>query len=51
MYKRQGLTNKQIGQALYISENTVKTQLKKIFAKLGIHSRSVLMQMEADQFI
>lgn len=48
---QKGLTNKQIGQALYISENTVKTQLKKIFAKLGIHSRSVLMQMEADQFI
>lgn len=48
---QKGLTNKQIGQALYISENTVKTQLKKIFAKLGIHSRGVLMQMDMDEIV
>jgi LuxR family maltose regulon positive regulatory protein len=39
-----GLTNKAIGARLFISENTVKTQLKSIFEKLGIKSRSLLNQ-------
>lgn len=39
-----GLTNKEIGAALFISENTVKTQLKSIFDKLGIKLRSLLKQ-------
>jgi ATP-dependent transcriptional regulator len=40
----QGLSNKEIGQQLYISENTVKTILKHIFEKLGIGSRALLKQ-------
>jgi len=40
----QGLSNKEIGIRLYISENTVKTQLKSVFVKLGINSRSLLSQ-------
>ena len=40
----QGLSNKEIGKRLYITENTVKTQLKSVFAKLGINSRSLLQQ-------
>jgi len=40
----QGLSNKEIGKRLYISENTVKTQLKSVFAKLGINSRTLLKQ-------
>ncbi len=40
----QGLSNKEIGQRLYISENTVKTILKHIFEKLGIGSRTLLKQ-------
>jgi len=40
----QGLSNKEIGTHLYISENTVKTQLKSVFVKLGINSRSLLLQ-------
>lgn len=39
-----GLSNKGIGQRLFISENTVKTQLKSVFEKLGVDSRSLLKQ-------
>lgn len=38
----EGLTNREIGVELGISENTVKTQLKRIFEKLGIRSRALL---------
>lgn len=37
-----GLTNREIGEILYSSENTVKAQLKSIFEKLGINSRALL---------
>lgn len=39
-----GFSNKQIGEKLFISENTVKKHLKVVFEKLGIRSRSLLMQ-------
>ncbi|HWP98081.1 MAG TPA: LuxR C-terminal-related transcriptional regulator [Syntrophomonadaceae bacterium] len=38
----QGLTNKEISKTLFISENTIKTQLKSIFEKVGVNSRSLL---------
>ncbi|WIX83498.1 AAA family ATPase [Amycolatopsis carbonis] len=37
-----GLTNRQIGQRLYISHRTVADHLYKIFPKLGISSRAAL---------
>jgi len=40
----QGLSNKEIGLQLYITTNTVKTMLKRIFEKLGINSRTMLKQ-------
>lgn len=40
----QGLSNQEIGLRLYISTNTVKTMLKRMFEKLGIHSRTMLKQ-------
>jgi LuxR family maltose regulon positive regulatory protein len=39
-----GLTNNEIGKSLYISENTVKTILKRVFEKLNISSRVMLKQ-------
>lgn len=38
----QGLTNREIGQRLYLSHRTVSTHLHRIFPKLGISSRGDL---------
>lgn len=40
----EGLSNRQIGEKLFISENTVKKHLKGVFGKLGVSSRSLLIQ-------
>lgn len=40
----EGFSNKEIGERLFISQNTVKTQLKRIFEKLEINSRVLLKQ-------
>ncbi|HET6989437.1 MAG TPA: helix-turn-helix transcriptional regulator, partial [Kribbella sp.] len=37
-----GLTNKQIGERLFLSHRTVSTHLYRIFPKLGIATRSAL---------
>lgn len=39
----RGRTNKQIAGELGISENTIKTFVKRLFNKLGVHSRSELI--------
>ena len=36
----QGMTSKQIGHELFISENTVKNHIRNILDKLGLHSRN-----------
>lgn len=38
-----GLTNKQIAEALYISEGTVKNYISSIYDKTGIHDRAKLI--------
>ena len=38
----EGLTNRQIGERLFISRHTVQTHLANVFEKLGIRSRTVL---------
>ena len=44
----QGLSNGEVGQALFIGEATVKTHLLRIFAKLGVddRTRAVTVAME-----
>lgn len=39
----RGKSNKQIAHELYISENTVKSHLKKVYKKLGVKGRRELM--------
>lgn len=40
----KGLTNKEIGESLFISTNTVKMALKNIFSKLSINNRVLLKE-------
>ena len=41
----EGLTNREIGQRLYLSHRTVSTHLYRIFPKLGITSRAELLRV------
>ena len=36
----KGLTNQEIASKLYLSLNTIKTHTRRIYAKLGIHTRT-----------
>lgn len=40
----QGLTNRQIAERAFVSENTVRQHLKRIFRKLDVHNRAQLVQ-------
>jgi NarL family two-component system response regulator LiaR len=35
-----GLTNRELGTRLYVSENTIKTHLRHLYAKLGVRNRA-----------
>lgn len=41
----EGMTNRELGKALFISEATVKTHLGHIYAKLGIETRSAAVSV------
>ncbi|WNM35717.1 helix-turn-helix transcriptional regulator [Streptomyces sp. Li-HN-5-11] len=40
----EGLTNRQISELAFVSENTVRQHLKRVFRKLNVHSRAELVQ-------
>ena len=44
----QGLTNKAVAQELFVTDRTVEGHLTRIYAKLGIRSRSELARRFAD---
>jgi DNA-binding NarL/FixJ family response regulator len=50
-YVRRGLTNKQIGDALGIREDTVKKHLHNCYAKLGVRRRSQLLLQIANGLV
>lgn len=35
-----GMTNRELGTSLYVSENTIKTHLRSLYAKLGVRNRA-----------
>jgi DNA-binding CsgD family transcriptional regulator len=41
----QGLSNREIAQKLYVSENTVKTHSSRVFDKLGARRRTQAVQL------
>ena len=45
----EGMTNRQIAQALFITRKTVETHLERAFRKLGIHSRAELERALAEE--
>ncbi|SNT59433.1 regulatory protein, luxR family, partial [Actinomadura meyerae] len=49
----EGLTNRQIGERLYLAEKTVKNYISSIFAKLGMSRRTqaaaLAAQLKADR--
>ena len=44
-----GMTNRELGAHLYISENTVKTQLRHLYAKIKVHNRAQAVSVASQQ--
>ncbi|MEO8289542.1 MAG: LuxR C-terminal-related transcriptional regulator, partial [Gaiellaceae bacterium] len=44
----EGRSNKEVAAALFVTAKTVETNLSRIYAKLGIHSRTELARRLAD---
>lgn len=45
----QGMTNVEIGDALYLSPHTIKTHLRRIFTKVGAHNRTQAAMLIAEK--
>src|SRR3984957_20143668 len=46
-----GMTNRELGSHLYISENTVKTQLRHLYSKLGVRNRAQAASIAGDEIL
>ncbi len=46
----QGLTNREIAEKLNISEAAVKSSLRQVFDKLGVHTRAQLVKIALEQY-
>ena len=46
----EGLTNKEIGARLTISESSVKAVLQQLFDKTGVRTRSQLVRIALEQY-
>ncbi len=46
----QGLTNREIAERLKISEAAVKSSLRQVFDKLGVHTRAQLVKVAIEQY-
>ena len=46
----EGLSNKQIGARLGVSENTVKSFLQQLFEKMGVRTRAGLVALAIEQY-
>jgi two-component system nitrate/nitrite response regulator NarL len=49
-YVLQGLTNREIGEKIDISEAAVKASLRQLFEKLGVHTRAQLVKIALEQY-
>lgn len=49
-YIFQGLSNKEIGGRLELSEGSVKACLRQLFQKLGVHTRAQLVKVAIEQY-
>ena len=49
-FAAQGMTNREIAETLYVSSETVKTQMKGVLQKLGLNSRAQLKDYPLEQF-
>lgn len=47
----EGLSNKEIGEALFLSENTIKTHLANIFSKLNAKRRTEVINIAREKGI
>ena len=45
----QGMSNREIAESLFVSENTVKTHSSRVFEKLGAKRRTQAVQMGKEQ--
>jgi NarL family two-component system response regulator LiaR len=46
-----GMTNRELGSHLYVSENTIKTHLRSLYAKLGVRNRAQAAALAGDRIL